>query len=1570
MSDGYNIKVGVDSRPAERGVKTFTTSLNESLRALRDFDAAARNAFKALDQFSKINTSKLDKSMQGVARAVQQLNQIKVNKKVANDLRDLGKALNSIKFNGSDSLGKLPTALAGLSKIKIDTKIVAQLNDLKAAMKGFSGPPKSLAEWPRLLNGVGRVQINAALAKQLVAIKAAMKGFIGPSRSAMQLPAFLKGVSAASINPSVASNVAKLKTAFAGFTGPSAASARNFKALIDAFKGASASEINKIASALAKLNGMNLRVSQSALRMSQSMGQVNKSSRAAANGLRQFHQDSMNLQTALGMVQAALGGMSVTQFAKGIYEVGSSYQSLQRTLIAVASSPDEVRSHLEFLNSLTQKMPISIEVATESFKKFAAATRLSGVSAKDTQDVFESFSMGFAAMGVDAEHSRHAFMALEQIFSKGTVTSEELKQQLGEHLPGAVSMLADALGTTTAEMFKMMEQGKLTSDAILKMSAGMKEKFGPAAKAAMESSGGAIMQLSNEWTKFQKVIFNNGFESALGAMAKSLADTLASANMQELAKDIGEAFSRLFRAIAVGARIMADNKDLVIGFMKAFAAWAAIGATGAALRMLVAPLTLLGPLVSAASIGFRGLGAAMAFMASGGALKAVMAFFDFFTKRIFLAVAGVAALSGAVYTLIGYVDELAGTDMQGSIDSFGNGALDAARKVVTGITDMTKNIGGDFMGSVDGINAEFDKIQKQVAGANDELTKMETTAEQMRKNAADEAKRAQEKNTALTSEEQKLWDQLNPLAAATKEYEEQLKLIDEIARKRGLSPEQVSTAKATLAAQTLEDRNPVAASVQDMQNQLNAAKAVTAEQKAQNEALLYQQEMLKKGVTVTEEMKKAVYDFHMGMSKMAGEAGNGFERWAASVKDWNDSMQDAIKDGISGLSDELTNFVTGAEYDFRALAQSILRSFVKIQIDSLMKDMFTGLGLNGMVNGQDQAQSALAALSKMGGTIQTAQTNVYTSGLTVNGQPLAPAQQSVTDAANNMGLRPGLDVNGNSTANPTVAAAAEKWDLKPTLPANATVNNITNTPLRAGLDTNGVSTVHDFSKTVTDNNRVIKMTPEAEDWKFAQQAAEEARAANALKTPVDPSTTAAVTPTSTTGLFATSDWAKQPGSAIGNFNDMSPRIQSDLMNDLGLTKEQASGIVGNFAVESKNFSTMQEIKPTVAGSKGGWGWAQWTGYSKNNPRRKEFEEWADSQGLPRDSYAANYGFMKHEFQGSEKSAFNKIQSSTTVDEATLNTMKYYERPGVKHLDRRQAYADKAYAQPVTPPESIPDPVTTNSIPTTPTDSSADALNQAMPSLDKLKTSVADMGVKAQTTATQQTTALQQTTQASQSNALSQQAVATQVQTAGLNAQQASPQFQQAGQSIQQAGQNAQMAGTQAQSSTSGLNSMTSGLSSMTAGLSSAIPGLSSVTQALSALGSLGGGSPLSAGLFKEGGFSGSPVSSGSMPASAWAGAPHYAEGTANTSGGHPAILHDNEAVIPLSRGREVPVKINSTDDDESAKSEFGRVQEGRGGMSLNLHLHGVKNGDDFNKSKRQVQAAMATGAERALRRTS
>src|SRR5690242_19980815 len=94
------------------------------------------------------------------------------------------------------------------------------------------------------------------------------------------------------------------------------------------------------------------------------------------------------------------------------------------------------------------------------------------------------------------------------------------------------------------------------------------------------------------------------------------------------------------------------------------------------------------------------------------------------------------------------------------------------------------------------------------------------------------------------------------------------------------------------------------------------------------------------------------------------------------------------------------------------------------------------------------------------------------------------------------------------------------------------------------------------------------------------------------------------------------------------FRQKAVLVMGRLLKDFPIGTNDAAAIVGNLGHESGGFATLQEIKPTVAGSKGGYGWAQWTG-----PRRRAFEAWCGQQKLKPSSDEANYGYLKLELKG-------------------------------------------------------------------------------------------------------------------------------------------------------------------------------------------------------------------------------------------------------------------------------------------------------------------------------------------------
>jgi len=153
------------------------------------------------------------------------------------------------------------------------------------------------------------------------------------------------------------------------------------------------------------------------------------------------------------------------------------------------------------------------------------------------------------------------------------------------------------------------------------------------------------------------------------------------------------------------------------------------------------------------------------------------------------------------------------------------------------------------------------------------------------------------------------------------------------------------------------------------------------------------------------------------------------------------------------------------------------------------------------------------------------------------------------------------------------------------------------------------------------------------------------------------------------------------------FRQKSPDIMRLLMADFDLGEMDAAAILGNLGHESGGFKFLQELKPMVPGSAGGYGWAQWTG-----PRRREFEAYCERNALDPASDKANYGFLFVELKGSEKLAIFAVKVATTLYDKVVAFEKHFERAGVKHYDSRLKWAEKALdayrAATGAPPESV------------------------------------------------------------------------------------------------------------------------------------------------------------------------------------------------------------------------------------------------------------------------------------------
>ena len=128
---------------------------------------------------------------------------------------------------------------------------------------------------------------------------------------------------------------------------------------------------------------------------------------------------------------------------------------------------------MTFLGSMSSIVHgVRVKDLTNSYILLTQSTSGAGIPLRQAQQAFEGIVAASRVMGKSSEDTTASLTALAQIASKGVVSMEEMRQQLGERLPGAMQLLADGLHMTTGELIKMISKGQLAASALF-------EVFGP-----------------------------------------------------------------------------------------------------------------------------------------------------------------------------------------------------------------------------------------------------------------------------------------------------------------------------------------------------------------------------------------------------------------------------------------------------------------------------------------------------------------------------------------------------------------------------------------------------------------------------------------------------------------------------------------------------------------------------------------------------------------------------------------------------------------------------------------------------------------------------------------------------------------------------------------------------------------------------------------------------------------------------------------------------------------------------------------------------------------------------------
>lgn len=230
---------------------------------------------------------------------------------------------------------------------------------------------------------------------------------------------------------------------------------------------------------------------------------------------------------AVGAFAAYIGAGAVAQATRSIVQSTNALIGWQNALKAVSPDAQAAASSLEYIRSEADRLGLELESLAGIFSRFSAATRGTSLEGEQTREIFTAMAEAARVLNLSTDGVAGAFRALEQMVSKGSVQAEELRQQLGERLPGAFRMVADAMGVSTAELNKMLERGEVTAEEMLpKLAARLREVYSAAAVNAANSPAAEFNRLSNALFDLRVAVGESGVMEGLTRGAREATDAL------------------------------------------------------------------------------------------------------------------------------------------------------------------------------------------------------------------------------------------------------------------------------------------------------------------------------------------------------------------------------------------------------------------------------------------------------------------------------------------------------------------------------------------------------------------------------------------------------------------------------------------------------------------------------------------------------------------------------------------------------------------------------------------------------------------------------------------------------------------------------------------------------------------------------------------------------------------------------------------------------------------------------------------------------------------------------------
>ena len=344
--------------------------------------------------------------------------------------------------------------------------------------------------------------------------------------------------------------------------------------------------VRRSATDLAK-GGME-KVDKASSKVKRGLDRTRRSSKDLGNAFKNLRRITQTVRAAVIGFGAALIASHISRFVKSIAGAQTVMDKMRGSFIAATGDQAAAMAAMDRATETAKNLGVGIEQSALQMARLAAAGVNAGLEMSQMETVFKSVSKASVAVGLSAQETSLSLLAVEQMASKGKISAEELRRQLGERIPGAFGLAAKAMGVTTAEFDKMLRSGKVMAEDFLpKFAKVLDENFTKAWEDAQSTLRVAITGMQNQMFElraemaerlepgFKRVVAAaseliekirsgpafDSFVRAMQDMADAFAQWLSSADAENIINDIVRGLTALLDLVTAIIKPFSDSSS-------------------------------------------------------------------------------------------------------------------------------------------------------------------------------------------------------------------------------------------------------------------------------------------------------------------------------------------------------------------------------------------------------------------------------------------------------------------------------------------------------------------------------------------------------------------------------------------------------------------------------------------------------------------------------------------------------------------------------------------------------------------------------------------------------------------------------------------------------------------------------------------------------------------------------------------------------------------------------------------------------------------------------------------------